>query len=926
MALEPLATLNTKSSIRPAVIAAVAGLALASGVFAQAPAPAKPVPNRPVPTAPNKPAIPGAVAQPPAVPAGAAAAPGAAGNPEPVPTTPMPVTDKGDTFSFGPFAEPVEVKLLADLVAAKLNIQILATDVTLRDKKALLLTAVDIHKDKLLEFLNFLLAQNGQALTRDATGIYIIKPVNEIEGRPGTDPFATTQVVPTPGMKPSSLQQAIANVLGGASAAPAAPGQPAPAGGGGGRIAYLDDLGIILITDTPRRIQIVNELVTTLAREQANVQFTRFALKHVAAPTAKQRILEQLGRVQQRTVTDPAQAQLQLQQQQIAAGGVGGANQAISNLADRLTIDPQGNALLFRGRPDEQELLSRLISIVDVINTLTGKWYPIGSAAREVAQQAQRLGLGTTITLQNAQGTDATALRALQPGQQGSLGGGTGQGEIGGSTFILDGQGRGFMYYGTVEQQKRVEKLVEEFSSLTDLEAVVYEFYKLRHSEADKVAEVVRALLSNSVPTSSSPLLPSGGSGSRGNTNRTNRPNTANATKAPTEGAPAGGGGGGSGDSLAIEGSDDVFVTADKSNNQIVVKAPRRLQQQFARLIDRLDLRKPQVYVDAKIVQLTDSDEFRLAVESQLINANGTGGVGTTRFPNGGSSTPTSGNILSRPNVNPLTGLTAAIIKSDQVPLVITALGQTTDARVVAEPKLLVDDNEEASIKSLEQRPTQTQSQTGGTGSGNLLTGFGGYEDAGPELSLKPQISSGDYLRLKYELKLSSFVGDGGNGLPPPRLTNEIKSDSVTVPSDSTIVLGGLVFDNIRNTVFKVPLLGDIPLLGVAFRDERKTATRTRLYVFLTPRIMRDNTFEDLRLLSRGPRIAAKIEEQWPESRPERMEMNIGTLRKRGDVLNPAPPTPKTTTEKPVGDVSLPPESKPVPGAPPRTDPVEGPQ
>lgn len=922
MALELLATLKRNSTIRPAVIAAAAGLALASGVFAQAPAPAKPVPNRPNPVTPNKPPTPGVLGQSPAVPAGGAGVPGVAGVPEAVPTTPMPVTDKGDTFSFGPFAEPVEVKLLADLVAAKLNIQILATDVALRDKKVLLLTAVDINKDKLLEFLNFLLAQNGQSLTRDTTGVYIIKPVNEIEGRPGTDPFATTQVVPTPGMKPSSLQQAISNVLGGTGSAGGVPGQPVAPGGGGGRIVYLDDLGLILITDTPRRIQIVNEIVSTLAKEQANVQFTRFALKHVAAPTAKQRILEQLGRVQQRTTTDPAQLQVQLQQQQQQLGlAGGGVTQAISNLSDRLTIDPQGNALLFRGRPDEQELLSRLISIVDVINTLTGKWYPIGSAAREVAQQAQRLGLGTTITLQNAQG-DATAVRALQPGQPGSLGSGTGQGEIGGSTFILDGQGRGFMYYGTAEQQTRVEKLVEEFSSLTDLEAVVYEFYKLRHSEADKVAEVVRALLSNSVPTASSPLLPSGGG--RGNTNRTNRPNTANATRQAADGSVAGGAG--AGDSLAIEGSDDVFVTADKSNNQIVVKAPRRLQQQFARLIERLDLRKPQVYVDAKIVQLTDSDEFRLAVESQLVNANGTGGVGTTRFPNGGSGTPTGGNILSRPNVNPLTGLTAAIIRSDQVPVVITALANTTDARVVAEPKLLVDDNEEASIKSLEQRPTQTQSQTGGTGSNNVLTGFGGYEDAGPELKVKPQISSGDYLRLKYELKLSSFVGDGGGGLPPPRLTNEIQSDSVTVPSDSTIVLGGLVFDNIRNTTFKVPLLGDIPLLGVAFRDERKTATRTRLYVFLTPRIMRDNTFEDLRLLSRGPRVAAKIEEQWPESRPERMELNNGVPRHRGDILNPAPPTPTVDKEKPVGDVSLPSEAKPVPGPPPRTDPVEGPK
>jgi len=830
-------------------------------------------------------AVPAAVpgANPPVPGQGGAAAGATANNNDAVPTTPMPIVDKGDTFSFGPFAEPVEVKLLADLVAAKLNIQILATDVALRDKKVLLLTAVDIQKDKLLEFLNFLLAQNGQALTRDVTGIYMIKPASEIEARVGVDPFSTTRIISTPGLKPSALAAAISNLLGGGGGGgmQQVPGQPPQpmAGGGGGRMTYLDDLGIILITDTPRRIAIVQELVDTLSREQSNVQFTRFALRHISAPAARQRILEQLGRVSQRTGME-IQAALQ-QQQQIQPGIQGGGGQTISSLADRLTIDPQSNALLFRGKPDEMELLTRMVTIVDVLTSLEGKWYPIGSAAATVAQQAQRLGLGTLITLQNGQ-QDATAVRALAPGQPGGAFGQNNQAsEMGGSTFVLDGQGRGFMYYGTAEQQQRVEKLTEEFAPLTELESVVYEFYKLRHSEAEKVAEVIQGLLSNSVPTSSSPLLPSGGNRAGTNNRLGARINTSSPLRqaqdaAAIANAAAAAATAANNDTAAIEASADVFVLADKSNNQIVVKAPRRLQAQFARLIDRLDLRKPQVYVDAKIIQVTDSDEFRLAVESQLINAGGTGGVGTQRFPGGPLGIPTgtaaARGILTPGIVNPVTGLTAAIIKSDMVPIVITALASTTDARVVAEPKLLVDDNEEASIRSLEQRPTSTTTTTGGTG-GGVVNGFGGFEDAGPELTVTPQISSGDYLRLKYELKLSSFVGEGVNGSPPPRLLNEIKSDSVTVPSDSTIILGGLVFDNIRNTVFKVPLLGDIPLIGQAFRDERKTSTRTRLYVFLTPRILRDNTFEDLRLLSRGPMRAAKAGEMLPESKPERMDI-----------------------------------------------------
>ncbi|MBL8990076.1 MAG: hypothetical protein JNJ48_00695, partial [Phycisphaerae bacterium] len=213
---------------------------------------------------------------------------GAAGRPAPgtkpaTPGTPPPADE--NIFRFGPFPEPVKVKLLLDTVVDLLKIQVIGTDKALGDKDILLPTVLEIPRDQLLRFLSLLLEQNGQTLSRDpATGIYFVRPSTEMIGQVGKDDFSTTRIITTMGLKPSSMANAINVALKSSGAAPGAP--PAP---GQGSIAYLDDLGVIIMTDAPRRIQTVVDVVNAIGQEQAAVKWTRFKIRHVAAPTARTR-------------------------------------------------------------------------------------------------------------------------------------------------------------------------------------------------------------------------------------------------------------------------------------------------------------------------------------------------------------------------------------------------------------------------------------------------------------------------------------------------------------------------------------------------------------------------------------------------------------------------------------------------------------
>ncbi|MEO0482605.1 MAG: hypothetical protein AAF138_03195 [Planctomycetota bacterium] len=314
---------------------------------------------------------------------------------------------------------------------------------------------------------------------------------------------------------------------------------------------------------------------------------------------------------------------------------------------------------------------------------------------------------------------------------------------------------------------------------------------------------------------------------------------------------------------VSLTASEDLFVIADVPNNQLLVKAPMRQQEEFAQLIAKLDLRRAQVYVEATVITVTNTESSRLAVEGAIINQSGDP-VFQTLF---GLTSADNDGILFPRTVSPsLPGLTTAVINSDFVPFVLTAIQNNTDARIVATPQLLVNDNENATVSSTRSEPTTT-TQVGETSD---ITSFGGFEDATTSLDITPSISEGGQLVLDYRVTLENFVGTGSDGQPPPRNSQELEG-SVTLPDNATVVVGGITTDNVNDTVEKIPILGDIPLIGALFQDQSKTRSESLLYVFITPRIMRDPGFADLRLLTEGPQSEVDLEFDFPDLSPNRV-------------------------------------------------------
>lgn len=744
--------------------------------------------------------------------------------------------DGGDYVTLDAFSEGVELTALVEYLVNTLEVNV-NVDPGLSGT-VVLNAPIRVPREELLVLVNSLLEQHGFGMTRDPAGFYTVL---RIENLPPTfeayaGPLATTRIIATPNIVPSVLKETIEAAL---------RGRGTTGGGTQPRVSYLDDLGVVVVTDTPGNVRAIAGLVEQIRDERLRVAFTRLELKHLSAPVARERALALVGQESntgmQRVIMDPNNPQGQVR--------------PLDNLSQRLSVDPLGNALIFRGRPDEVEQIRSLLSVIDTTSRLVPKRYFTGSATSQIGDFARQRGLGEVTKIQTGPTDTQFQNQFMIDPNTGQLM--QNQRTIGGSVLVVDEYKGEIVYFATPEQQEQLGALIEQFD--TEGERVVIREYKLHHANAEAVAEIVLGLLQNSTPAADTPLLNTG-------TGQFNQNRFFNQQNQQRRNFPRPGQDGAQGaDGVSLD-AEQAFVIADVDNNQVLVKAPAAQQEDFRRVIQKLDLRRPQVYIEAKIVSVTTNDVFRLAFETQLVNAGGTGGVVNTDFDLSGF--PQGSQIKDRKTVaTGLGGLTAAIIKSDQVPIIINALQNVTDTRILSSPQLLVNDNEEAEIASLRQEPTTTTSLGGGDGGTRDVTSFGGYEDAGTRLTVTPRISEGGYLRLDYEVELSNFDGAGAGGVPPPRVENNVRS-SASLPTDSTIVVGGIEVDTKRDQVIKVPLLGDIPIVGHLFRDTNKTDQSTRLYIFITPRIMRDETFEDLRLITRGPQDEVDLEKDLPDLIP----------------------------------------------------------
>ncbi len=701
-----------------------------------------------------------------------------------------------------------------------LDINIISQE-EIRSKEVLFFAPLRIETDQLLALLSALLEKEGYALVKNELGWYDIiqsinlPPIFESE-------LITTQVIPTPLLLPSRLLQTINEALGQTSNQM--------------RLSAIDDLGLLLVTGSPNRVRSVSKFVERYFLERDKIELHTFQFEDVSAEYGRSRMLA-------------------LNEQLAAPGargeqpGIGGAG--VSNLSQNLILD-QGNRIIFRGRPDEWALVSDLAERVDVITSLRPKRHVVGSIAEQIANAGQDLGLGS---VRQTGGSNLFGGRG--GGFNPSGRGGRTQGQDNteqalASGFVLDLDAGALTYFGTESQHVQIDALVKQYRQYTNNNQRTVEVYKLQHLIAEEVASLLDAILQDPQAQNQfrgSPFIP-------GQRNRTNQQRTPDVIADAEDGDV---GAAGDGDSFVTVTADQVTITFEASQNTILVNASPRNQREIARIIDQIDERLPQVLIEAQIVSVTVNEDFSFSADVDLsagqfefLSTFGVTAPGTLLTDN-----------VTLPGSSIGSGLTTGLFRSDFVPIAIQALETVGDAKLVSNPRILVNDNTDAEVLSNEERPFSSTTQ----GTATTVTSQGGTAEAGTTLSVTPRISAGGYLVLEYSVELSAFIGAGQGGLQPPRQT-ENYSSVVTIPSDSTIIVGGFVSTSDSKDESKVPLLGDIPIIGNLFKSVTTRKVKRMIFVFITPKILDDPNFRDLRLATEGPLKDVELEGIVPNLKP----------------------------------------------------------
>ena len=292
-------------------------------------------------------------------------------------------------------------------------------------------------------------------------------------------------------------------------------------------------------------------------------------------------------------------------------------------------------------------------------------------------------------------------------------------------------------------------------------------------------------------------------------------------------------------------------IQADEATNALVITAPPDIMRTLKRVISQLDVRRAQVLVDAVIAEVSPVTARELGVQWVFEGAkDGEGPIGLINFTNTGNTIADvinsaadviDGGTLPTPAGNVLLGGGRTNSGNINYLAVLNALSSDTNTNILSTPTLVTLDNEEAEIIIGTNVPFLTGSFTS-TGAGDSATNpFQTIqrEDIGLTLKIKPQINEGNALKLDIEQEVSS-IADSVAGAADLITNKRAIKTSVMVEDGEIVVLGGLIEENVRESIQKVPLLGDIPLLGLLFQSRSSDLDRKNLMVFIHPVILRD--------------------------------------------------------------------------------------
>ncbi len=499
-----------------------------------------------------------------------------------------------------------------------------------------------------------------------------------------------------------------------------------------------------------------------------------------------------------------------------------------------IAADPTNNTLVITDYADNLKRLSRIIASLDTPAV----------AGLDVVELEHAIAIDLTVTVN----------RLLDPG------GTPGAADPGRVMLLADARTNSVIIRApTIAKARLARTLITKLDQPTALPGNVHVVY-LRNAEAAKLAQVLRAVVAGEsgaatagpIQTTTPQAAPQQGGALQ----------AAPSSPVPQQGPlPTGGAAG--------------FIQADPTTNTLIITANERVYRNLRAIIDQLDARRAQVYVESLIVEVSADNAAELGI--QWAGVSGDGGsnyrVGVlTGFSSEGNNLISQAASVVGPNKTPLppgNGLTAALFKQRDgslgLGLLARALEKNVKANILSMPNLITLDNEEARIIVGQNVPFITGQFTTAASAGAAgVNPFQTIErrDIGLSLRVRPQISEGGTVKMAIYQETSSIQQSTTSGLITSKRSIET---NVLVDDGQIIVLGGLIEDTVNDTVEKVPGLGDIPILGYLFRYQSKRRGKTNLMVFLRPIVVR-NDVQSIALASdrydyiRGSQLAVQPE------------------------------------------------------------------
>ncbi len=663
----------------------------------------------------------------------------------------------------------------------------------------------------------------------------------------------------------------------------------------GSNIVPLQETGILIVTEFAFRMGRVEELLALIDKPGEPKKFKFRQLKYTMASTMAPKIkslVEQMGNisitiaakeaapapgavVRGRRITQPQPAQPG-QPAQPAQPGQSTAP------AVYLDFDERTNRILIIGLENELKIVESLIDTLDVAqqDLRTLRLYEIQHVgAEEVRIKLGELGIitGTTETRRTTREISRPGQPPVQPQPTPSAAGTTGAAEalVEQPQVVIIEATNSLLVNATPEQHAQIAMIIGYVDSEQLQAAIDYRVYPLENQDPEKLADVLTKLIQETAETKDE-----------------------KGAKIQTV--------------VAKKTEEDITIVPDPKTYSLIVYASKKNQVWISSLIKTLDEYRPQVLLDVTLVEITKNDAFNFDLDL-VTKIPALTPPGTMEFfsplLNSSPLDPNKG-IPNRRIIEGTSKMGAdgqegkGFYADAHIQALFTMMDKKGYGRVLARPKLLVNDNEKGSIKT-ETKKYIAREQTNviaGTGVGatsqSSSVNFESYT-AGIQLDIQPHISKGDQLRLQVKLqridfgatedaKISEIDATGKTVTrsvpkPPDQISSNVDS-VVTVPDNFTIILGGLENLKQNKAGSKVPLLGDIPLVGGLFKSTANSDEQSRLYIFVKAHILRPgekiegSDMERVSLKNRKAfeELEDKFQklEDWPGIKPTPMDPN----------------------------------------------------